>query len=54
MDTIIIIAVAITPNTVETGEQIKIAVDALFFRPVGTLLFDRSPYDRGVWSPEPE
>lgn len=51
--TIIITAVVIDPGTVNAGTQFKIEVDVLFLRPIGTLLFDKSPYDRGVWSPEP-
>lgn len=53
IDTIVVNAVSITPAAVNAGDQFKIVVDVLFLRPIGTLLFDRAPYDHGVWSPEP-
>lgn len=49
--TIMINAVTITPNSVNTGDQIKIVVDVKFLQPP-TILFDRRPFDVSVWSPE--
>lgn len=53
IDPIILTTATITPSTVNAGEQFKIVVDVSFLRPVGTILFDKAPYDHSVWSPEP-